>query len=280
MSWTGYVRLMRLDKPIGIVLLWIPAALALWIANQGHPPFELICYFLLGTIVMRSAGCVVNDLADRHVDKHVKRTAQRPLTTGEVSLPGALLLFIGLLLMAFIILIQLPVGCFYEALLGLSVTILYPFCKRFIQAPQLVLSLAFSVSIPMAYTASSVPMDGATMLLLMMNILWVIAYDTMYAMVDRADDLKLGVQSTAVLFGSYDRWIIGLLQALMHGIWLLFHFNPWFYIGWTIGASVLMYQQYLITTRDPRACFKAFQWNAVYGVVMWISVLLALTCRP
>lgn len=269
MNWRAYVRLMRLDKPIGIVLLWIPTALALWIANQGHPSIELVLYFLSGTLVMRSAGCVVNDLADRHVDKHVQRTAQRPLTTGEVSLPEALLLFILLLLIAFVIVIQLPVGCFYEALIALFITILYPFCKRFIQAPQLVLSLAFSVSIPMAYTASSVPLNSTMLLLLMINILWVIAYDTMYAMVDRADDLKLGIQSTAVLFGSLDRWVIGVLQATMHGLWLLLDLNSWQYLGWTIGAFILIYQQYLTIGRDPKQCFKAFQWSAVYGLVMW-----------
>lgn len=279
MNINAYLRLMRLDKPIGILLLWFPAAFALWVANHGMPSWDLVFYFLLGTVVMRSAGCVVNDLADRHVDKHVHRTAQRPLTTGEVGLPGAMI-FLGLLLfLAFIIVIQLPIECFYYALIGLFVTVLYPFCKRFIQAPQLVLSVAFSVSIPMAYTASGVGLNSDTWLLLALNVLWVVAYDTMYAMVDREDDLKLGVKSTAVLFGAYDRLIIGGLHVILHILWLpiAYHqpdLNPFFYLGWVAGALVLIYQQYLIISRDPKLCFDAFQWSAVYGFVMWLTVFL------
>lgn len=274
MTFKPYIQLMRLEKPIGILLLWFPAAFALWVANHGEPPFHLMFYFLFGTIVMRSAGCVVNDLADRHVDKHVSRTAQRPLTTGAVSVPEAIALLILLLFLAFFIVIQLPAHCFYYALVGLSVTILYPFCKRFIQAPQLVLSLAFSVSIPMVYTASGVNLNTDTLLLLILNILWVVAYDTMYAMVDRADDLKLGVKSTAVLFGTNDRWIIGVLQTVMHVLWLFmtYHFGKVFYLGWMIAALVLIYQQYLIADREPKACFKAFQWSAAYGLVMWLAL--------
>jgi 4-hydroxybenzoate polyprenyltransferase len=281
---SSYARLMRIDKPIGILLLWFPVVFALWIANHGKPPLQLVLYFLFGTIVMRSAGCVVNDLADRHVDKHVSRTAQRPLTTGEVSVSKAILLFAMLLFIAFFIVIQLPLHCFYYALVGLSVTILYPFCKRFIQAPQLVLSLAFSVSIPMAYTASAVDLNSDTLLLLMINMLWVIAYDTMYAMVDREDDLRLGVKSTAVLFGAHDRWIIAMLQTVMHGLWLpiayKLHVSEAFYLGWTAGALVLIYQQYLITGRDPKDCFKAFQWSAAYGFVMCVGWVEALGRSP
>lgn len=274
-----YVRLMRLDKPIGILLLWFPTAIALWVANHGNPPFRLVFYFLLGTIVMRSAGCVVNDLADRHVDRHVHRTAKRPLTTGEVSVLNALLLFTALLFIAFFIVIQLPVQCFYYALVGLPVTVLYPFCKRFIQFPQVILSLAFSVSIPMVYTASAVDLNSDTLLLLMINILWVVAYDTIYALVDRGDDLRLGVKSTAVLFGSHDRSIIAMLQTIMHGLWLpiaySLHVNNAFYLSWSAGSLVLVYQQYLITDRSPKNCFKAFQWSAVYGFMICTGWFLA-----
>ena len=274
MTLKPYIQLMRLEKPIGILLLWFPAAFALWVANHGEPPFRLVFYFLFGTIVMRSAGCVVNDLADRHVDKHVSRTAQRPLTTGAVSVPGAIALLIILLFFAFFIVIQLPTQCFYYALVGLFVTILYPFCKRYIQAPQLVLSLAFSVSIPMVYTASGVSLNTDTLLLLILNMLWVVAYDTMYAMVDRADDLRLGVKSTAVLFGTHDRWIIGVLQMIMHALWLFmtFHLGKLFYLGWIIASLVLIYQQFLIAEREPKACFNAFQCSAVYGFVMWLTL--------
>lgn len=272
-----YLRLMRLDKPIGILLLWFPAGIALWIAHHGKPPLQLVLYFLFGTIVMRSAGCIVNDLADRHVDKHVRRTAYRPLATGEVSVPMAIVVLIMLLFIAFYIVIQLPIHCFYYALLGLSLTILYPFCKRFFQSPQLVLSLAFSVSIPMAYTASGVKLNMDTLLQLIINMLWVVAYDTMYAMVDREDDLRLGIKSTAVLFGSHDRWIIGMLQAVMHGLWFFtgyhLHINQAFYICWIIAGFVLTYQQYLITGRNPQACFKAFQWSGIYGLLIFIGWL-------
>ena len=167
--WNAYFRLMRLDKPVGILLLWFPVAMALWIANQGKPPLRLLIWFLFGTIVMRTAGCVVNDLADRHIDRHVRRTSHRPLTTGEVSLRGGVVLFVILLFMALFIVIQLPIACFYYAVLGLGVTVLYPFCKRWLQAPQVVLGIAFSVASPMVYTASSKPLDFNMALLVMLE---------------------------------------------------------------------------------------------------------------
>lgn len=278
MKWNAYARLMRLDKPIGILLLWFPVAFALWIANQGAPPLILVFYFLCGSIVMRSAGCVVNDLADRHIDIHVRRTSIRPITTGEISIPKALLVFIFLVFIAFYIMTQLPANCFYYALAALFVTILYPFCKRWIEAPQLILSLAFSVSIPMVYTASNVQFNSVMFLLLAINIFWVIAYDTLYAMVDREDDLKLGVKSTAVLFASYDRWIIAVLQIFMHILWLLIAYQlqatQQFYLGWGCAGLILIYQQWLINKRVPRDCFKAFQWSIGYGFVMWFSVCM------
>lgn len=273
MKWSAYSRLMRLDKPVGILLLWFPTAWALWMANHGQPPVVLMVYFLLGTIVMRSAGCVVNDFADRHIDRHVHRTRNRPLTTGEVSIRGAITLFIILLSIALFIVIQLPIACLYYAFLGLSVTVVYPFCKRWIQAPQLVLSIAFSVSIPMVYVASSVELDRSMVLLVMINLLWVIAYDTMYAIVDREDDLKLGVQSTAILFGQHDRLIIGLMMVIMHGLWLFILHAGCFLVGFGIGALILIYQNYLIAHRNPADCFKAFQLSIGYGLVMWMSLI-------
>ena len=276
MKWGAYARLMRLHKPVGILLLWFPTAIALWMAHSGVPPFDLTLLFLSGTVVMRSAGCVINDLADRHIDKDVRRTALRPLTTGELSVRHALILFMLLLVIAALIVIQLPMACFYYACLGLLITIIYPFCKRWIQAPQLVLSLAFSVSIPMVYIASHTPFNQDMGLLLLMNILWVVAYDTMYAMVDREDDRVLGVQSTAVLFGRYDCWIIALLHLLMHALWLgiAYHLqcHALFYVGWGGGALILGYQHNLIAHRKPEDCFKAFHWSVAYGFVMWLSV--------
>ncbi len=269
---------MRFHKPAGILLLGLPTAWALWIANQGHPPLLLCLLFLLGTILMRAAGCVVNDIADRHIDLHVKRTHDRPLTSGEVSLQEALFLFLILLFIAFLVLIQLPKICFYYALLAVFITILYPFCKRFIQGPQLVLGLAFSMGIPMAFAASNYPPDSSMFYLLIINFLWTVAYDTEYAMADRDDDVLIGVKSTAILFASYDRLIIGCLQGLFHIPWLFLAFtlnyNFFFFIGWFIAGFILLYQQKLITGREPIGCSRAFSLNSWYGLIMWLAIAI------
>ena len=268
---------MRFHKPVGILLLWFPTAWALWLAYHGTPPLGLILYFLLGTIFMRAAGCVMNDIADRHVDKHVKRTHMRPLTTGEVSLPEAFLLLVALLLGALLIVIQLPIVCFYYALAAFFITILYPFCKRFFEAPQLILGLAFSMGIPMAYAASGAIINMAMVLLFLLNFAWIVSYDTMYAMVDREDDLRIGVKSTAILFGSYDCFIIALLQIFFHLLWLFIafeeHFSGKFYIFWCLAAAILFYQQILIRKQESAACFTAFFSNGVYGLLMWGALL-------
>lgn len=284
LKWNAYYRLMRFDKPVGIFLLWFPVAWALWVANQGAPPVNLVIYFSLGTVVMRAAGCVMNDLADRHIDRHVRRTAKRPLTTGEVSFQEGIVLFIALLFIALSILFQLPLTCFYYALIGLLVTVIYPFCKRWLQAPQLMLSVAFSVAIPMVYTASGVQFDLDMALLVSINLLWVLVYDTLYAMVDREDDLRLGVKSTAVLFGRYDRVILFVLQISFHGLWLLIAYHlkvsRWFWVCWSLGVLNLVYQQYLIRYRLPADCFKAFKSNVWYGFVMWFGLYVAKFIRP
>ena len=273
----AYCRLMRLHKPVGIALLWFPTAWALWIANNGAPPALLLFYFFLGTILMRSAGCVVNDIADRHIDKHVNRTQTRPITCGDVSVLEALILLFILLLAALCVLIQLPTACFYYAVFAVFVTMFYPFCKRFFQAPQVVLGIAFSMGIPMAYVASGVKPDGVMWLLFVINAAWIVAYDTMYAMVDRPDDLRLGVKSTAVLFARLDCLIIFLLQVLFHGGWLILaahlHYSLWFYGGWLLALGLLVYQQYLIRSRDPGLCFRAFSTNSWYGLLMWLAVI-------
>ena len=267
---------MRLDKPIGILLLWLPTARALWIANQGKPPLHLLIYFLAGTIVMRSAGCVVNDMADRNIDKHVKRTAMRPLTTGEVSQVHALGLIGLLLLIALGIVMMLARNCFYLALVAVALTVLYPFCKRFLQAPQLVLGLAFSMGIPMAFIASGVSDNTSMLILLLINFAWIVSYDTMYAMVDRDDDLRIGVKSTAVLFAQYDRGIILLLQLLLHCGWFYLawslHYSARFFTCWAIASLVLIYQQKLVHSRNNAECFKAFKFNAYYGFFIWMGL--------
>lgn len=268
---------MRFDKPVGIFLLWFPTAWALWLANQGFPPLHLLIYFALGTVLMRAAGCVVNDIADRNIDKHVKRTRLRPLTHGDVTLPEAITLLMVLLFMAFMVLLQLPASCFYYALAAVFITTLYPFCKRFIQTPQLVLGVAFCMGIPMAYAASGVMPDGAMLMLCLLSIAWVVSYDTMYAMVDREDDLRIGVKSTAILFSQYDVLIIMALQIFLHAIWFVLafslNFSLSFYLMWILGGTVLFYQQKQINTRSEQACFKAFLTNVRYGLTMWVALI-------
>ncbi len=277
MKWHAYFRLMRFHKPIGILLLWIPTAWALWIANNGHPSWRLIALFLGGTVVMRAAGCIVNDIADRHIDKHVNRTQQRPLTTGEVSLIEAILLTLVLLCMALWIVIQCPILCFYYALFALLITVIYPFCKRFFDAPQLVLGLAFSMGIPMAYAASGVELNSISYLLMILNFAWIVAYDTIYAMADKNDDRLIGVKSTAICFGAYDRLAVLLLQAFVHGVWLYLgyrlHDSVHFYVGWMLGLLVLFYQQWLLEKQRPELYMRAFAWTAVYGFLMWVAVV-------
>ncbi|MDP3704637.1 MAG: 4-hydroxybenzoate octaprenyltransferase [Legionellaceae bacterium] len=277
---SAYYRLMRFHKPTGMVLLWVPTAWALWLANQGMPAWSLLIYFLLGTVCMRAAGCVINDIADRHIDIHVERTHLRPLTAGELGLVEALILLIVLLFIALIIVAQLPVLCFYEALFALLATLIYPFCKRFFQAPQLVLGITFSMGIPMAYAASGVSPNVVMGLLFFLNCAWIVAYDTMYAMVDRDDDLQIGVKSTAVLFASYDRVIIAMLQVLLHGTWLMLglmlHASVWFYVFWLVALCLIGYQQQLIGLRTHADYFRAFLTNGWYGVIMWVGLILGL----
>ncbi|MCE3043906.1 4-hydroxybenzoate octaprenyltransferase [Legionella sp. 16cNR16C] len=279
MNWHAYYRLGRFDKPIGIILLWSPSAWGLWFANKGHPSLILFLQFLAGTILMRAAGCVINDIADRKIDCHVRRTQHRPLTAGEIPLKNALVYLFFLLFAALMILVQLPLACTYYALFALLITIVYPFCKRFIQVPQAVLGLAFSMGIPMAYAASHVPLDSIAISLLLINFLWTVAYDTEYAMADREDDLKIGVKSSAILFADNDRLIIGLLQAVVHALWFYLLLSAQLFNGvlalcWIAAGANLFYQQYLISNREPAACFRAFISNAWYGLFLWLGMVV------
>ncbi|HAT1801860.1 TPA: 4-hydroxybenzoate octaprenyltransferase [Legionella pneumophila] len=278
--WNAYVRLLRLNKPIGILLLWYPTAWALWMANQGFPSIDLLMIFLLGTVFMRSAGCVINDIADRHIDRHVARTQFRPLTFGEVSLSEAFILLFILLCASLLLLLKLPINCFYFAVISVLITFVYPFCKRFLNAPQLILGLAFSMGIPMAFIASGKNLNSDFVVLFLINFTWIIAYDTMYAMTDKADDLKIGVKSTAIYFASYDRLIIALLLIFLHSLWLVWAINKnaewFFYLLWCTAAGILTYQLKLIYARIPKNCFKAFLVSGYYGLVMWFAVGLAL----
>lgn len=281
MKWSAYWRLMRFDKPVGILLLWFPTAWALWLANKGIPSFKLFVLFLSGTLLMRAAGCVVNDIADRNIDKHVARTKFRPLTSGEISLKEALGVLFILLFAALLVLLCLPWDCWYLGVIALFISILYPFCKRFLSAPQFILGLAFSMGIPMAYVASHAPLNAECTLLFLLNFAWIVAYDTMYAMTDKEDDLRIGVKSTAIYFASYDRFIIGLLQCLVHGLWLYWALSNkvgsiGFYALWFAAAMVLLYQQKLISKRERGQCFRAFIISVYYGALMWFAVATVL----
>lgn len=268
---------MRFDKPVGVLLLWYPTAWALWTANKGLPPIKLFFLFLMGTVLMRAAGCVINDIADRRFDKHVTRTKSRPLTSGEVSMAEAFFLLVGLLVGALFVLINLPSECFYWAVVALFITIIYPFCKRFLNAPQFVLGVAFSMGMPMAYVASGESLDYQFLLLFLINFAWIITYDTMYAMTDKMDDLLIGVKSTAIYFADYDRLIIGVLQCVVQGLWLCWavsiHAKEWFYVVWGAASTVLIYQQILIRKRLPQDCFKAFLASVYYGGLMWLALV-------
>lgn len=278
MKWKSYLKLMRFHKPVGIFLLWLPTAWALWIANAAALPLRLVLLFLSGTVLMRAAGCIINDIADRHIDSQVRRTQSRPLTSGELGLTEALILLFILLSAALIILLQLPKSCFNYALFAVFITILYPFCKRFIQCPQLVLGIAFSMGIPMVYAASGREADSAMFCLLIINVMWILSYDSEYAMADREDDLRIGVKSTAILFAQYDRIIIGILQGLFHGFWLFLAFTlnySWpFFCCWLSAFLCLAYQQKLIAKRKPSHCLQAFSANSWYGLLMWFGIIL------
>lgn len=270
------MALMRLDKPIGIYLLWFPTAWALSLAYGNNIPLSMLCYFALGTLLMRSAGCVINDIADRRVDAHVWRTKNRPLAAGDLSLSAAWAILFILLSLAFWILIQLPKNCFYAAIPALLLTGIYPFCKRFLPTPQMVLSLAFTSSIPMVSIASQATWTASWGLLCLITILWVLAYDTEYALADLEDDLKIGIFSTARFFGQYVRQIIASLQMILHSIWLIYaqlnHLSQTFYWMWGLAWFFWLHQWYLLSQNDKQLDFKAFKLNAWYGLWMWISL--------
>lgn len=275
MKLTPYISLIRLDKPIGIWLLFWPTAWGLWLANP-KPSLLLVFKFFLGTFLMRSAGCVINDIADRHVDKYVKRTANRPLTTGDISLQGAFLCLILCLILSFVILLTLPEACFYDALIAVCITFIYPFCKRYIAAPQLILGIAFSMGIPMAYHAQYQILDSQFYMLFLLNFIWTVCYDTEYAMVDREDDLRLNLRSTAILFGRWEKTIIALGFFYIQLLWLWLAKNlisPIFLFAYLASSAILIYQLFLIKDRTPLRCFNAFKLNGLYGFLMWTSLM-------
>jgi 4-hydroxybenzoate polyprenyltransferase len=269
---------MRLHRPIGIWLLLWPTLWALWIASAGRPDEKVFVVLVLGTIVARSAGCVINDLADRKIDAHVARTADRPLATGEVTLAEALLLFAALMLIALGLVLTLNRQALLLAFVGAGVTVLYPFTKRFLPTPQFVLGVAFGWGVPMAFAASSGAVPQLGWLLFLSAVIWVIVYDTQYAMTDRVDDLKVGVRSTAILFGDLDRVFIGGLQLLLLASLVLVgrsaDLGVWYYVGLAAAAMFGSYQAYLVRERDGGQCFRAFLNNAWVGASIFAGIVL------
>lgn len=274
-----YIQLTRLNRPIGVYLLLWPTLWALWIAAQGMPDSKILLIFILGVVFMRSAGCAINDYADRHIDGHVERTKQRPLATGALSAKEALIVFMVLVLASFLLVLQLNNT---TILLSFGAVILagtYPFMKRFHSLPQLHLGLAFGWAVPMAFTAITEQIPPlVAWLLLLATFVWTVAYDTMYGLVDKQDDLKIGVKSTAILFGQYVRLITALFQLLTVLLLLLIgvlaELSVIYYLAVLIGAGLMFYQQYLIKDEVPHKSLQAFLNNNWFGFIIFIGILL------
>ncbi|MGD8842915.1 MAG: 4-hydroxybenzoate octaprenyltransferase [Gammaproteobacteria bacterium] len=273
-----YARLMRLHKPIGIFLLLWPTLWALWIAGRGSPDPLVLLVFVAGVVLMRSAGCVINDYADRHFDPHVARTRERPIAAGRVTPREAVILFLLLCLTALALVMLMNSLTRWLSLAGAALAATYPFMKRYTHLPQVYLGAAFGWAVPMAFAAQTGAVPRVAWLLFVATVLWATVYDTMYAMVDREDDLKIGVKSTAILFGEADRVIIAVLQLLLllalvlagqlAGLGIYYHF------GLLLALVFAVYQQYLIRDRDPAACFKAFLNNNWFGAAVFGGIAL------
>ncbi len=274
-----YCQLMRWDRPIGALLLLWPTLWALWLAGVGRPSQSVVVIFLLGVWVTRSAGCVVNDLADRDFDPHVERTRGRPLAAGRVSAPEAIVLVLVLALVALLLVLQLNWLSVLLALVGVVLAVTYPFMKRIHYLPQAHLGLAFSWGIPMAYAALTGAVPAVAWLLFAANLVWVLVYDSEYAMADREDDLKIGVKSSAILFGVNDKRIIGALQGvtllLLVAVGVTAGLDWIYYLGLVGGAWSFLYQQYLIRDRSRSDCFRAFLNNNVFGLLVFCGIVLS-----
>lgn len=281
MSWKAnpYIRLMRLDKPIGTFLLLWPTLWALWLATDGQPDPFILIVFVAGVFLMRAAGCVINDFADRKVDGKVKRTAHRPLATGEVTSKQALLLFFGLIALAFALVLTLDWNTIALSIVALFLAALYPFMKRYTHLPQVFLGAAFGWAIPMVYMASTGHIPAAAWLLFMANVCWVLAYDTMYAMVDYDDDIRVGIKSTAVLFGKYNALWIGIFQliflSIMYYLGHIYSLGLPYIIALGLAAILSVYQQKLIVSWQRDLCFKAFLNNNILGFIIFMGILLS-----
>ena len=274
-----YYFLTRLDRPIGIFLLLWPMLWALWIASEGKPDPLVLVVFVSGVVLMRSAGCVINDFADREVDPHVARTKERPIAAGRVSPTEALFVFVTLALTAFALVWLTNMFTVYLSFGGALLASVYPFMKRYTHLPQVVLGMAFAWSVPMAFAAQTNSIPKIAWLIYVITVIWAVIYDTMYAMVDREDDLKIGVKPTAILFGEADRLIILILQLLMFtGLALMgkqVGLATPYYVSLGIAALFALYQQYLIRDRAPTLCFRAFLNNNWLGAMIFIGIMLS-----
>lgn len=279
-----YAQLMRLDKPIGILLLLWPMLWGLWFAAQGLPDGQILVIFVLGTVLMRSAGCVINDFADRKIDPHVERTKNRPMAAGRVSSKEALLLAAGLSLIAFLLILPLNQLTILLSVPALFLAASYPFTKRFFAMPQAYLGIAFSFGIPMAFAAQTGSLPPIIWILMLANLFWVIAYDTAYAIVDKPDDLKIGIKTSAITFGRFD--VLGVMAchtcfiAIMLAIGQMQQMNLAYYAGLIAASGLMAYQYTLIRNRDRVLCFKAFLHNNWVGMTVFAGIALDFLLFP
>lgn len=273
-----YWELMRFHRPIGIFLLLWPTYWALWLAAEGTPDWHLLIIFTFGVILMRAAGCVINDIADRHIDTHVERTQSRPITSGQITVKAALMNFAILIGLALILVLLTNTLTVYLSLVALALACCYPFMKRYTHLPQVVLGAAFAMSIPMAFAAQTGELTPTVWLIFTTNVLWTTAYDTFYGMIDREFDKQIGVKSTAILFAENDRIITASIQALtVIGLLMIasrFELGLFYYIGVAVAAALMVYQQWLIRSRQPAACLQAFINNHWVGLAVFLGIAI------
>ncbi|MCC8465504.1 4-hydroxybenzoate octaprenyltransferase [Photorhabdus bodei] len=278
-KWQAYCRLVRIDKPIGALLLLWPTFWALWIAGKGIPDMHILLIFTVGVFLMRAAGCAINDFADRKFDGYVERTKTRPLPSGAISEKESKILFVVLALVSFGLVLTLNKMAIWLSVVGLALAWLYPFVKRFSHLPQFVLGAAYGWAVPMGFAAVSESLPLECWLLFLVNIFWSVIYDTQYAMIDRNDDLKIGVKSTAILFGRFDKLIIGLLQLAMLLVLVLvgymMNLGGIYYWSLLLAGTLFIYQQKLIAGRERELCFQAFLNNNYVGLVLFLGIFFS-----
>lgn len=280
----NYAKLMRIDKPIGYWLLLWPTLWALWLAGEGHPDQGLFIVFVTGVFIMRSAGCVLNDFVDRKIDPYVERTRTRPIASGAVSPVEAIVLFVALGLIAVGLASMLNRQAQLLAIVGAALTFIYPFVKRFVSIPQFILGAAFGLAVPMAFAAQTGQLTELAWLVFGSALIWAVIYDTFYAMCDREDDRKIGVKSTALLFGDADLFVIGGLQVVMLAALVFIgtraELSFWYYLSVAVAAGMMVYHQWLAHEREPARCFEAFLHNHFIGLVIFIGIVASYTFSP